>query len=105
MAVRAPGWSRWDKLRHAIGMERSNYRRSLAWWLDDDNHRNYYATAPDCDGHDEIEGLVAAGLMCIGRGIPGGLTYYHATTAGIVAARDEFFRVKGDWDKAGGPTP
>lgn len=71
-------------------MERSNHRRSLAWWLDDDNHRNRFATGEGCGDHHHIVTLHGLGLMRRGRGSPGGLTYYHVTTEGITLAKREF---------------
>jgi hypothetical protein len=62
-----------DILRHSLGL---NYGTDL--------HRNYYATGPGASDFDDIEALVAAGLMRRGREIPDdtGLRYYHVTEAG-----------------------
>lgn len=77
-------------LWHSLGMRKSNHRRALKWWLDDDKHRNHFATGPDCDGFGDVVALVALGLMERGREIPGGLTYYHVTEEGIRLAKREF---------------
>ena len=44
--------------------------------------RNYFAAESQGDDFDNVEALVAIGLMVKGRDIPGGLTYYHATDEG-----------------------
>ena len=77
-------------LYHSLGMKKCNHRRKLAWWLDNDNHRNHFATAEDCDGFPNVMRLVAIGLMKKGRPIDGGLTYFHVTPEGIALAKQEF---------------
>lgn len=76
-----------ELLHHALGMRKRNYRRKLEWWLDNDNHRNYFATGPDCDGYSEIVALEELGLMKRGRDIPGGLIYFHVTPEGMKLAK------------------
>ena len=76
-----------DILHHSLGMTRANYRRARSWWMDDDKHRNYFATADDCDHFQDCVTLASAGLMERGRAIPGGLVYYHVTEAGIDLAK------------------
>lgn len=83
-------WSRWDILWHSLGMKSSNYRRSLAWWLDNDNHRNHFAADPQGTDAGDIGFLVDLGYMERGRAIEGGLVYFHVTSSGIEAARNEF---------------
>lgn len=79
-------------LWHSLGMKTENYRRSDEWWLDDDKHRNHYATKPSGrQARDkEINTLEARGFMKRGRDIPGGLVYYHVTPEGILAAKAAF---------------
>ena len=79
-----------DILWHSLGMTRKNYRRSLAWWLDNDNHRNNFAAEPASGDMALILDLVSLRYMRRGRDIPGGLIYFHVTDDGIRAARDNF---------------
>lgn len=76
-----------DILHHSLGMVRKNYRRKLDWWLDNENHRNHFATAPDCDHYGDCVALETRGLMKRGRQIPGGLTHFHVTPDGIKFAK------------------
>lgn len=85
--------SQWDILWHSLGMDGKTYRRSLKWWLDNDNHRNHFAVEPESKDAN-LAALVGIGYMRKGRPIPGGMIYYHVTEAGIKAARDEFIRVR-----------
>ena len=50
-------------------------------------HRNFYATAPDCEGYDIVQGLVKMGLMVAGiqdpfRSGAQKVCYYHVTNEG-----------------------
>lgn len=80
-----------DALWHAIGMTRRNYRRSLAWWLDNDNHRNFYCVPVAHPGN--MVQLESLGLIFRGRAINDGQDcYYHVSEKGIEVARDNFPR-------------
>ena len=81
------------RLVHAIGMNNRNCHFSIRWWLNDDNHRNNFATAPDCGHWNDIQELVRLGLMEQWRSIPGGLIYFHVTVAGIRLAKANYERV------------
>lgn len=84
-----------ETLCHAIGMTTKNYRKSLEWWLDDDNHRNHFCLPVNsaADGWADVMNLVVMGFMTEGRTINGGRDcYYHVTEAGIVFARESFAR-------------
>lgn len=74
-------------LHHALGMTKKNCRKARDWWLDNENHRNHFATGIDCDHFLDCVTLANVGLMKRGRAIPGELTYYHVTEAGIDLAR------------------
>ncbi len=52
--------------------------------------RNCLATGPDEDTFGDVQALESAGFMAKGARIPGGLTYYHASDAGIAAAKLDF---------------
>lgn len=72
-------------LRHALGLDR---RKSI--------DRNCLATGPGEDTYDPATGLCNGGYMVKGHPIPGGLTYYHVTEAGIAAAKlayEEFIAI------------
>jgi hypothetical protein len=100
-------WSLWDMLWHSIGMNRSNYRRTLSWWLDDDNHRNHFAADPQGTDMADLNALISFGYMKRGRAIPGGLVYYHVTAKGIETARSEAHKTKfnqREWIPAGDGT-
>lgn len=83
-----------DILWHSLGMTAKNRRRAMAWWLDDDNHRNHFCvTAPDVRYGDLIETMVSRGWMVAGRAInEGRCRYYHVTAEGIKVARENFPR-------------
>lgn len=83
-------WSRWDMLWHSLGMKPVNYRNTLSWWLNNDNHRNHFAADPQGTDARDLDALVDLGYMERGRSIPGWLVYYHVTDKGIEAARNEF---------------
>jgi hypothetical protein len=94
-------WSRWDILRHSIGLVGKSFRRPLAWWLDDDNHRNHFAADPCGTDAPDLEVLVSLGFMERGRPIPGGLVYFHVTEAGIRAVLEEYGATKGRFNREG----
>lgn len=79
-------------LWHSLGMEKRNYRRRLVWWLDNDQHRNHFATYQKGNDFNLIEDLVARGLMAINPGVAlsDGLAFYHVTDPGITLAKQEF---------------
>lgn len=84
--------SQMEILRHAIGMKRSNYRRKLSWWLDNENHRNNYCVSVSWIDLNILQ-LVIAGLLQQGSIINGGRdVYFHVTAAGIKLAKKEFNR-------------
>jgi L,D-peptidoglycan transpeptidase YkuD (ErfK/YbiS/YcfS/YnhG family) len=73
-------------------MKRSNYRRKLEWWLDNENHRNHFciSTVHSRDLADLTE-MVRSGLMMQGRTInDGSAVYFHVTDEGIKLAKKEF---------------
>jgi len=76
-----------DILRHTIGLNDRTCFEPLSWWLDNDNHRNHFAADL---GNSVIDRLAQKGLMFRGRGIPGGLVYYHVTEDGIIRALREY---------------
>lgn len=83
-----------DLLWHTIGMKRSNYRNALAWWLNNDNHRNHYC-APTGLIPLAITEMVGLGLMKNGRYINDDRgVYFHATPEGITLAKREFTRIR-----------
>lgn len=80
-----------DMLWHSLGMTKKNYRRSLAWWLDNDNHRNFFCAPVAHLGL--LVPLEAAGLMKYGYTINEGRDcYYFVTPKGIEVARANFPR-------------
>lgn len=84
-----------DILWHAIGMDRKNYRKSLDWWLDNDNHRNSYCVSTEPPSRDlkRLDELVARGLMKTGWFINDKRDrYYHVTQAGIRHAKANYPR-------------
>jgi len=77
-------------LRHSLGMKRCNYRRKLSWWLENDNHRNCFATfRKGCD-FDTVLELIDLGLMYEGQYDSENLYYYHVTPKGITLAKKEY---------------
>jgi hypothetical protein len=79
-----------EYLWHAVGMKRSNYRRKLSWWLDNDNHRNNFCVSTSNIGLNILT-LVIDGLMKKGQVINDGKdVYFHATDTGIALAKKEF---------------
>ena len=63
-----------DKLRHALGVSEGVPSHGLVY-------RNYYCAE---DGDEDMQALVAAGLMVVGHTINGGRDrYYHATPLGM----------------------
>ncbi len=66
-------------LRNTLGLHK---RKSV--------NQNCIATGESEDTYSDIRQLVADGFMKEGAKIPGGLTYYHATDAGVAAARLEY---------------
>lgn len=91
-----------ELLWHTLGMKRVNYRNALAWWLNNDNHRNHFAADLGHDDNKTLLGLVDRGLMKRGRDIPGGLVYFHVTPEGIAVAKDAF-KAYVQWWKAAKP--
>ena len=83
-----------DILWHSLGMSAKNRRRSLEWWLDNDNHRNHFCRAlVDPEYGDLLEELIRRGWMTRGRTINDGRDcYYHVTPEGIRIARENFPR-------------
>jgi hypothetical protein len=76
-------------LHHSLGMKRRNYRRGLAWWLNGENHRNYFCAA---QGNNEdminINGLIGLGFMRAGAFINDNRDRYcHVTQEGIIEAK------------------
>ena len=63
-------------LRHCLGVDKRK-----------NPNRNCFATGPDADTFKDIQALVTGGWMYKGASIPGGLTYYHATAAGVALAK------------------
>lgn len=93
------------KLWHTIGMDEENYRRPLAWWLNDDNHRNRYCT-PLSPLNATIAGLVARRLMALNLLMNGGRDgLYVATEEGIRVARKAFFAARRRAKAEGSATP
>jgi hypothetical protein len=45
-------------------------------------YRNYFATDESGVNYKIISDLIGKGLMCKGRGIPGGMFYFHVTKEG-----------------------
>ncbi len=68
-----------ELIKHALG---TNTRKNP--------HRNCLATGEGEDTFKDVSSLVDDGYMAQGGTIPGGLTYYHATAAGIAAAKLTF---------------
>lgn len=68
-------------LQHGIGIDRDTTLTGEPW-------RNRYAANPDGDATRLLDEMVGMGLVMRGQTIPGGLVMYHATDAGIEAARD-----------------
>jgi hypothetical protein len=79
-------------LWHALGMTRSNYRRSLTWWFEDGNHRNNFAVEPQSNDHVTALSLADLGLMVRAYTYPGGLEKFEVTAKGMKVARDSFTR-------------
>lgn len=65
-----------DNLRHMLGASIDSPKKQ---W----GYRNHFATQAD---DASMVRLLALGLVRRGRGIPGGLTYFHATEAGCAMA-------------------
>jgi hypothetical protein len=80
-------------LWHMLGMDTSNYRLGLEWWLDNDNHRNHFFVRVDLGDLRTIIGpLDRLGFIRRSGTLPGGKTcLYHATDEGIGVARGAFF--------------
>ncbi len=66
-------------LRHALGLDR---RKTI--------DRNCLPSGEGEDTYKDVRSLILAGFMTAGAKIPGGLTYFHATDAGIAAAKLAF---------------
>jgi hypothetical protein len=83
-----------DILWHSLGMSSRNRRRALAWWLDNDNHRNHFCHTVGNTKYEELlEKMVCRGWMVQGQIINDGRDrYYHATEDGIKVARENFPR-------------
>lgn len=60
-----------DTLRHSLGLTRS-----------EKPYRNYFAVSPPGTSWDEIQGLVAKGLMFEGRRQSSGMAFFHVSDAG-----------------------
>ena len=61
---------------------------ATAWKHDRPLYRNYYATAPDCDDWNLVQGLVKKGLMQdmgTNSGIFGELSFFRVTDLGLDA--------------------
>jgi len=63
-------------LRHSLGLDENGHGNQ---------YRNYYCSGYDCDGHPDIEELVHAGLMELGR-VDGNNRFYRVTDKGRDAA-------------------
>ena len=79
---------------HALGMTKANYRNTVPWWLDNDNHRNHFAT--DGAGKDfaSIKALVKLDLMQEGQPYEGGLRFFFVTSQGIRVAKALFAEMR-----------
>ena len=66
-------------LRHSLGLDDNGHGRQ---------YRNYYATAPDCDGYSAIQQLVEEGLM-FRNGNIGAYEAFSVSDEGIVAALEK----------------
>ncbi len=66
-------------LQHALGLNRRKHA-----------DRNHYATKLGCTSYPDVYALCVTGYMAEGVKIPGGLTSYHATDAGVAAAKLTF---------------
>lgn len=82
-------------------MTTGNYRRRAKWWLDNNNHRNYWCHNIELgvkvinDDSTPLGQLLLLGYMKPGRIINEGRDqYFHVTEAGIIRAREEFFRAR-----------
>ena len=81
-------------LWHAIGMNTLTFRKPFGWWSDSNNHRNSYCVdRSDAPEVAMLADMVERGIMTPGKVINGGAdAYFHATTGGIVYAREAFIR-------------
>lgn len=75
-----------ELLEHTLGVRRESDRRRAGW-------RNHFATEARCDHWADIQALVAEGLMVRGTDSLSGLTYFHATRAGIAEVKKLRWRI------------
>lgn len=68
-----------DIMRHSLGRDYP--------WKKPKDFRNYFAAEPESEDYRLIEQLVGLGLMQRGHTAPGGLVYFHVSTAGIAALK------------------